>query len=145
MTTSVKISVTIGTTDNSAGLGAEIWLDNQKIFDKENVVGNHEFVYELSDNDAEHELCFVMKNKTVEHTKIDNAGNIVKDACITVSNLTFEEILLGHTLTENAVYTHDFNGVSAEIQDKFYGIMGCNGRVSLKFSTPMYLWLLENM
>jgi hypothetical protein len=35
-------------------------------------------------HDAEHELRFVMKNKTAEHTEIDRIGNIVKDACLIV-------------------------------------------------------------
>jgi hypothetical protein len=48
-------------------------------------------------------------------------------------------------VTEQAVYTHDFNGTQQEIQDEFYSEMGCNGTVSLKFSTPIYLWLLEHM
>ena len=46
---------------------------------------------------------------------------------------------------EQAVYTHDFNGTSKATENKFYGELGCNGTVSLKFSTPMYLWLLEHM
>jgi len=47
--------------------------------------------------------------------------------------------------TELATYTHDFNGTKELTQEKFYGVMGCNGTVSLKFATPIYLWLLENM
>ena len=48
-------------------------------------------------------------------------------------------------LVEQAVYTHDFNGTQPEIEDTFFGEMGCNGTVSLRFTTPIYLWLLENM
>jgi len=44
-----------------------------------------------------------------------------------------------------AQYQHDFNGTGNPTIDKFYGEMGCNGTVSLKFTTPIYLWLLENM
>ena len=86
-----------------------------------------------------------MKNKTTEHTKIDEQGNIVSDACLTITNLAFDEIELKQIVVDKAVYTHDFNGTQPETQEKFYGAMGCNGTVSLQFSTPMYLWLLENM
>jgi hypothetical protein len=48
-------------------------------------------------------------------------------------------------ITQQATYTHNFNGAGAETQEKFYGEIGCNGIVSLKFSTPIYLWLLEHM
>jgi hypothetical protein len=48
--------------------------------------------------------------------------------------------------SEQAEYHHDCNGTAQQvILDKFYREMGCNGTVSLKFTTPVYLWLLENM
>jgi len=87
----------------------------------------------------------VLKNKTAEHTQVDDHGNIITDARLLITDLAFDEIKLGHMLVEQAVYTHNFNGTGATIQDKFYGELGCNGTVSLKFSTPMYLWLLEHM
>ena len=139
------ISCSIGTTDATANLGIEVWLNDQHILNQDHVAELIEFKYELPDEDAEHELRFVMKNKTTEHTKIDEQGAIVSDACLTVSNLAFDEIELTQIFINHAVYTHDFNGSQAEIQDKFYGDMGCNGTVSLKFSTPIYMWLLENM
>ena len=99
----------------------------------------------LDEDEVDHELRFVMKNKTQEHTTVDEQGSIVKDARLTISNVTFDEILLEQIFFEQAVYTHDFNGTQAEITDKFYGEMGCNGTVSLKFFSPVYLWLLETM
>lgn len=145
MQNSIKISCVINTTDGAAELGLEIWLDDQQIYNQSHVAGRQIFEHEMSDKDAGHELRFVMKNKTAEHTQIDSAGAIVKDACLIIDELAFDDISLGHILTEKAVYTHNFNGSGPETQDKFYGQMGCNGTVSLKFSTPMYLWLLENM
>jgi hypothetical protein len=145
MENTVKISCTIDTTDNTAGLGLEICLDDQQIFNQNCVIESQKISYEFSDLDAEHELRFVMKNKTVDHTKIDESGAIVKDAYLTISDLAFDDIALGHIVTEKAEYTHNFNGNGELTQDKFFGQIGCNGTVSLKFTTPMYLWLLENM
>ena len=145
MTSTALISCSIGTTDVSANLGIEVWLNDQQILNQEHVAELIEFKYEFPDDDAEHELRFVMKHKTTEHTKIDEQGIIVTDACLTVSKLAFDEIELKQIFIDHAVYTHDFNGSQAEIQTKFYGDMGCNGTVSLKFTTPIYLWLLENM
>jgi hypothetical protein len=145
MANSVKISAIIDSTDYSACLGMEIWLDDQQIFDQDYIASKQAFVYELDDDDAEHELRFVMKNKTVEHTTVDESGAIIKDACLTISDLAFDEIDLEHMLTEKSVYTHNFNGAGPTTQDKFYGEAGCNGVVSLKFNTPVYLWLLENL
>jgi hypothetical protein len=145
MENNVKISCVIGTTDHESALGLEIWLDDQQIFNQDWITEHQTISYEFSDIDADHELRFIMKNKTVDHTTVDESGAIVKDACLTISDLAFDEILLGHIVTEKTEYTHDFNGNGKLTQDKFFGQMGCNGVVSLKFATPMYLWLLENM
>jgi hypothetical protein len=48
-------------------------------------------------------------------------------------------------VTEQAMYTHNFNSTGPSTQDKFYGELGCNGTVTVKFNTPIYLWLLEHM
>jgi hypothetical protein len=102
------------------------------------------FSHVLTEDDAEHELRIVMKHKTPDHTELDDAENIIRDAMLTVSDLKFDEIALGKVFLDKSVYTHDFNGSGESVQDQFFGDMGCNGTVSLKFSTPAYLWLLEH-
>jgi hypothetical protein len=145
MTDIVTISCILDTTDATASLGFEAWVNDHKFCDIDHVNSKQSVSFELPDNDGEHELKFVLKNKTAADTQIDEIGNIIKDATLTISDLEFDEIKLGHMLTKLATYTHDFNGTGATTQDKFYGAMGCNGTVSLKFSTPVYLWLLEHM
>jgi hypothetical protein len=140
-----KITCSIGTTDPSAKLGLEIWINDKKLLDLLELSEDFKFSYDIPEEEGDHELRFVMKNKTQEHTEIDDAGNITKDASLTVSNLAFDDIELKHLFLDKAVYTHNFNGSQDEIKDKFFGVMGCNGAVSLTFSTPIYIWLLENM
>ena len=136
---------TIDTTDALAKLGLEIWLDDLPIYNNDQVTGPQTINYEFVDSDGKHELRFIMKNKTNLHTQIDSAGNIVSDACITISDVAFDEIELGHVLVAVANYTHDFNGTQPEITEPFYGTIGCNGTVKFEFTSPVYLWLLENM
>ena len=145
MSDTVAISCNISPTDSSAGLGIEVWLDDQQLLNQESVSESIEFRHNLSNDVGEHQLRFVMKNKTAEHTKIDEQSNILSDACLTITNLAFDEVELKQIAVNLAVYKHDFNGSQAPIQTQFYGEMGCNGTVSLKFTTPVYLWLLENM
>jgi len=145
MTNTVTISCILNTTNSDAELGFEAWVDNTKFVDIGHVTEQQQIAMEIPDNDADHELIFVLKHKTDQHTQIDENNKILSDATLTVTNLVFDEIKLGHMVTKLAVYTHDFNGTGTTTQDKFYGEMGCNGTVSLKFSTPIYLWLLENM
>ena len=129
-----------------AELGFEAWIDQRKFLDLDHVKETQPVTVELDDqDDAEHELRLVLKNKTAEHTQVDEQGNIITDARLLITDVAFDEIRLGHMFFEQAVYTHDFNSTGATTQDKFYGELGCNGIVSLKFATPMYLWLLEHM
>jgi hypothetical protein len=145
MTDTVVISCVLDTTNSSATLGFEAWVDSHKFFDTDHVQARQQVFVEISDNNSNHELRFVMKNKTSDHTKVDSNGNITADARLIVTDLSFDHIPLGHVVTEQAVYTHNFNGTSAMTQEQFYHEIGCNGTVSLKFSTPVYLWLLEHM
>jgi hypothetical protein len=145
MTNTITIACILDANNPAAKLGFEAWVDNHKFCDIDHVESKQPVSFELPDSDGEHELRFILKNKNAEHTKIDEAGNIVADATLTVTDLSFDDIKLGHMVTELATYTHDFNGTKELIQDKFYGEIGCNVAVSLKFSTPIYLWLLEHM
>jgi hypothetical protein len=105
----------------------------------------HNFEFEMPDDEGEHELVFRLSGKSFEHTKVVD-GQIVSDAYYTVSNMAFDGIELGQLLIDRATYTHHFNNPAVgTIVDQFYGTMGCNGRVSLPFTTPLYQWLLEHM
>lgn len=86
-----------------------------------------------------------MTGKTADHTQCDVQGHIISDCAITISDISLGDIQLGHLMVEKSQYYHDFNGSAEPVVDKFYGIMGCNGCVELKFSTPVFMWLLENM
>ena len=146
MANNIKISCIVGATDPNSKLGLELWVDNQLLYTNDCVDSAAIPVeVEIDDSEGERELRFVMKNKTVEHTKIDENGNIVSDARLTLDDLAFDSIKLGYLLTKFATYTHDFNGTGTQTEEKFFGEMGCNGTVSLKFSSPFYLWLLEHM
>tara|TARA_R110000868_G_scaffold403634_1_gene681094 strand:+ start:358 stop:795 length:438 start_codon:yes stop_codon:yes gene_type:complete len=145
MTEQVQLACTVTSLDPTAAVGLEIWLDDTQIYNTEHVDKTVDFAHEFEDTDGNHQLRFVMKNKTSEHTTIDKAGNILKDCRICINNLSFDLIELGQIFIDQAVYEHNFNGTADTIQDKFYGEMGCNGTVTLAFTTPVYLWLLENM
>jgi hypothetical protein len=141
----IRFNCVISSTDITVPLGMEIWLDDQKLFDQDHVDHTYPVEYEMPDDDGDHELRFVLKHKRLDHTQVDADGNIVSDARIIVSGIRFDDIDCQYLTTELAEYQHDFNGSGQPTIDKFYGEIGCNGTVSLKFTTPIYLWLLENM
>jgi len=139
------VSFDIAPSDPACPLGVEVWLDQQLIFNTEHLNTPEILKFTVEEDDNEHELRVVLKNKLPQHTKIDNKGNIVEDAVITVSRFEFDEISVDQVVQDQALYHHDFNGSAAPVQAQFYGSMGCNGTLSLKFSTPVYIWLLEHM
>lgn len=138
----IKISCTIDTTDKSAPLGLEIWLDQKQIFNLNHVDTAVLFEYAIYCPTDSYQLQFVMKNKTQAHTQIDNNNNIIKDACLKISNLTIDDYEI-HNINVLTVYQHDFNGTGPTVQSPFYELMGCNGTLTLNFSVPIYDWLAE--
>jgi hypothetical protein len=145
MQNSMKISCNIASSDWAIPLGLEIWLDNVCVLNLEHVVHPQVFETICGDNNSEHELRFVLKNKLPEHTTVSPQGEIVKDAVLYIKDIKFDDLALGKILSDQATYTHDFNGTGTMTQDRFFDEMGCNGTVRFEFSTPIYLWFLENM
>jgi len=141
----IKFKCDLSTSDASCPLGIEIRLDGQRIYCNEWLKENTTVEYDIPEEDGDHELQWILTGKTDEHTQVDTDGHILKDAVLTVSNIHFDDILIDQVVSEQAVYTHNHNGHSDIVEDKFYGIMGCNGSVSLKVTFPFYIWLLENM
>lgn len=127
-------------------LGLEIWLNDCKLFDQHSVNDTQNFESECADlDDQPCSLRFVLKNKQSQHTRIDSDNNIVSDSTIAITNVCFDEINIDQIVFEQAKYQHNFNGNGVETIEKFYGTLGCNGTVELTFTTPVYLWILENM
>jgi hypothetical protein len=143
--TTVQFNCVVSSTDFSVPLGMEIWLDDHRLFDTDHVDQIYTIQHDISDDDGDHELRFVLKNKLLEHTQVDADGNIIRDNTLSVSGIEFDGIDCQYLVTTVARYQHDFNGTGDATTQRFYGEMGCNGTVSVKFSTPIYIWLLENM
>ena len=142
---SVKFSCVVTPSNAAVPLGCEIWLDDLCVLNAEHVNTVTNVAHEFDDTDGEHVLRIILKNKQPEHTDVDDSGQILSDAWLTISDISFDEIDCTQIITQKSVYRHNFNGTGADNEDQFFDAMGCNGTVELKFSTPIYLWLLENM
>jgi hypothetical protein len=141
-----KISFDIETSDAECPLSIEIRLGNMVLLKNNHVQDKITFEYDINDvDDGDHELQIVLTGKTSNHTIVDETNAIIKDATLTISNVVIDDLDINQLFLEKCVYTHDFNGTQSKIEDSFYGIAGCNGTISFKFTTPIYLWLLENM
>jgi hypothetical protein len=126
-------------------MSVEVWLDNDLVWSAPQLHQTVMFSHNFSDDDSEHRLRIVLGGKTAEHTVVDDDGNILKDATVQISQVTIDELDINQLFLEKCVYEHNFNGSQPDITDTFHGVAGCNGTISFEFTTPIYLWLLENI
>ena len=140
----IPVRFTVQNTGHEQPLTLRLLVDNQCVW--ESVVTDSQTVtVDVSAEDGDHSLTWEMSGKTTEYTVVDSDNNIVSDACLEFANIEFDGINIDQLVQKLAQYRHDFNGTGAAINDKFYHSMGCNGTVTLEFSSPFYLWLLEHM
>jgi hypothetical protein len=138
-----SFSFVLGAT--APGLTLTVSIDGQPVWTGPARPDTDKVIIEFNDDDAEHEMCLEMSGKTPDHTTVDDNGQIVEDLLLTIRDMCFDEINVDQTLYEKSLYLHDYNGTSEPTQTQFYGDMGCNGSIKFCFTTPIYLWLLENM
>ena len=97
--------------------------------------------------EADHQLTFTLYNKTKYDTVVKD-GIIEKDTLIKISKIQIEDVDITTMITldnEKFYYEHDNNGSTALEKHTFYDTLGCNGTATINFTTPFYVWLLENL
>lgn len=141
-----QLTFDISPSDPTNPIGVEVWVNDQQIVDYQVVDQLQHICYVFNDEDEQRRnVKIVVKNKTAAHTQVNEAGEILRDSLINVNNFKMDEIDIDRIVYEKAVYVHDFNGSGNQVSDTFYGLAGCNGSIEFEFTTPSYLWLLENM
>jgi len=142
----LPIKFEISSTDTTVELGIQVWINDLCVHQQSHVTETYQFRHEIDDDEEKsYQLKIVMTGKTVEHTQLDDDGNIVKDAMLSIRNISLDDLNIDKLVHTLATYQHDFNGTQPQCSDEFFGDMGCNGSVVFEFTTPSYLWLLEHM
>lgn len=100
--------------------------------------------FDDDDFDSPHTVSIELRGKTHSDTTVLN-GEIVADALLHVQTVEVDDFDLTEVFFKQSVYHHDFNGTREAIDDIFNGRMGCNGRVTFEFKSPVYVWLLDNI
>jgi hypothetical protein len=100
-----------------------------------------EFDVEL--NEGDHELKIRLENKTNSDT-VENQDKtaIVKDLLLNIQQVEIDDIDLGHMVHGKSLFTGDD---SARPVLDYCIDLGWNGTWVLKFTSPFYIWLLENI
>lgn len=98
--------------------------------------------YTEIEEDREHSLYIRLENKEIGDTTVSEDGTITSDMLLNVESVDIDEIELGVMKWTHSVYTPDDQDISP-LKDCIN--LGWNGRWQLKFTSPFYLWLLDNM
>lgn len=139
-------SFVVTPTDSSVPLTLTVRINDQistppTLIDRETVIR-----HELDDQEGQtYRICLEMSGKTNEHTRLDQEGNIVSDALLEFKNFELMGVDINDVMCKNAVYHHNHNGNTDTVKQRFLYAMGCNGTVEFEFTTPIYMWLLENL
>ena len=135
----------ISSSDFAQELGAEVWLNDTCIIDIAHIDQTTQWQTEIPEEPtAEYELRLVMKGKQSKHTKIDPDGTVISDPTVMFTKITVDDLDIDGFVRRLSVYNHNFNGNGEWTVAQFAGSMGCNGTVTMKFFTPIYIWYLEN-
>ena len=137
---------------------AEIIVDGKSYFDgditsTEDKPTLIEFEAELEE-DKKCDLIINRSNKTVPQTVVNDKGDLLKDQMLHIKRIEIDEIDLG-ALVFTGLYTPQYpepwatqqraKGTTLPVSFKEATRLGHNGTWEFKFSSPFYLWLLENL
>jgi len=128
-------------------IALEVYINDNKIFQTTAQKQIQTIIYDINEDSADHELKLIMSGKNRTHTTVNPEGEITSDIFYTINRLEFEELDMHEVfcLGRRSRYRHSFNSTQPEFDDEFYGNIGCNGTVFMPFSTPIYLWLADNL
>lgn len=146
MDNTIQIRFNVVPTSPEFALGLAVTLDDVVVWQRDKVDTADTVIVDVADSDdTDHSLKLVVSGKLPEYTEIDEQGNIVRDSMLEIANLSIDDLDMSDHLFRFATYTHDCNGTADMRTEPMYRHLGCNGTVEIKFGTPIYLWLLEQM
>jgi len=137
---------------------AEVLINDKRYFDR-NITGTEdkpdliEFEHEFTEG-SDYSLIIKRSNKTKNQTVLNSEGEIIKDQMLHIKSIVIDEIDIG-ALVYEGVYTPKYPEPWAtqqresgnDLKDSFKNVtqIGFNGEWRFTFSTPFYMWLLENL
>tara|TARA_B100000519_G_C14168604_1_gene402784 strand:+ start:231 stop:713 length:483 start_codon:yes stop_codon:yes gene_type:complete len=137
---------------------AEIFINEKSMFNGD-ITGTEEkpdvieFTHELEEEN-QYNLIIKRTGKTKGQTVVNSKGDILQDQLLKIKNIVIDEIDIGGLVYEGE-YTPDYpepwasqqRAAGKELEQTFKKVtnMGHNGEWKLQFTSPFYMWLLENL
>ena len=102
----------------------------------------------------EYNLIIKRSGKGKKQTVVNDKGDILKDQLLHIKSIEIDEIDIG-SLVYDGVYTPNYpepwatqqRETGTELRESFKNVtnMGHDGEWRFTFSSPFYMWLLENL
>lgn len=134
--------------------GARVYI-NQELIHEGLIAEPTELSWSGELEEGEQVIVVEMYDKRNGDTVQDDNGNIIKDVILNIDNISFDDVDLARSTTN---FDFDLDYVVLQMVSTYYPKseyapevldrcvnLGWNGRWELKFSSPTYLWLLENL
>ena len=112
-----------------------------------------EFEHELEE-DKEYNLIIKRSGKLLNQTVVNKKGDLLKDQLLHIKGIEIDEIDIG-ALVYEGVYTPRYpepwatqqRAAGTELKESFKNVtsIGHDGTWDFKFTSPFYMWLLENL
>lgn len=113
------------------------------------------FTFDAEVNEGESSILIRLKNKSDSDTVKDAGGNIIKDMILNIQSIEVDDINLGQMLWTHSDYRPKYplsfvseqNKLGIKLEDSVKNCvnLGWNGDWSISFTSPFYIWLLENI
>lgn len=109
----------------------------------------YEFNKEI--NEGIHYLKIELVNKNNIHIKKDDCGNMIENFLLNIESIEIDDINLDYLIWTNSKYYPNYPDEYIDVeQKKITTIINCvnlgwNGTWELEFTSPYYMWLLENI
>ena len=147
-TISLNLDIEVTNWNDDHYLDIKVFLDNNCLYTNTKAQGRFQVdLQDINITESEDHLLEVKVDGMVPaFTKTNANHEIIKDTLVVVHNVSLDDIPLDYLTFEKSRYMPIYpeNVQGPEILEKKTH-MGHNGTWNLAFSSPVYLWLLENM
>ena len=128
-----------------------VWLDDAVVVRSELQADPHVVAFERDITEGKHTLSIRLENKEDSDVVKDNADSdnytIIKDMLLNIDDIEIDNISLGKLIWETKFVLDrpiEYQGKTITEFERCVNL-GNNGTYILEFSSPFYLWLLENL
>lgn len=142
----VNVKITLGSSWFNNPPKVRVNIGDQVLFDGE-IKDTVTIDESLDLDEQDHQLKITLYDKSKYDTRVVD-GKIVEDTLIHIKTFEMEDIDLKQILSldgEKFCYEHDTNGSAELKRHVLHDTLGCNGTATINFTSPFYIWLLENL